>query len=217
MKLIKNKWEVQQIHQSIAIPFVEQHHYARKTANTSVAVFGLFYKGDKDTLHGISWWMPPPLGASKFANPTNHSAVLGLSRFCLVDDRPENAGSFLISGSIQQLDQVKYRTLITYADTSLNHDGGLYRASNWSYTGLTTKQPSFWDVKKHCLTSRKKGPKTYTKAEMIAKGHKFLGMHRKHRFLYPLDRSAIVIQPRVKQLEFAFTKEGKAVVKNINK
>ena len=74
MKLIKNKWDVKQININNAREFVEEYHYAHGAARTAVACYGLYYKGDPNTLHGISWWMPPPLGAAKSVD-TNHRSV----------------------------------------------------------------------------------------------------------------------------------------------
>lgn len=207
MKLIKNQWYVTPIHISTAKDFVEEWHYSKGGANTSVGCFGLFYKGDSKTLHGISWWMPPPIGAAKSVSD-NHREVLALSRFCLRDDRPENAGSFLISKSIKLLDD-RWSTLLTYADTALNHDGGLYRASNWNYNGMTNKNPLYWDSANNRMVSRKKGPKSYSKKEMLDMGYEHRGNFRKHRYLYRRDgRKNITVNSRVED-ELMFTNDGK--------
>jgi hypothetical protein len=219
MKLIKNSWEVKQISLSVTREFVEQWHYAHGGARTAVACYGLYYKNDPDTLHGISWWMPPPLGAAKSVEKINHRNVLALSRFCLVDDRPENAGSYLISKSIKLLDQKRWGTLLTYADTALGHNGGLYRAANWNYDGMTGKNPIYWDPVNECMVSRKKGPKTYGKQAMLDKGYEFRGKHAKHKFIYPIHgRKGIVVKPKSSEPDYvqttlAFTKEGKIVKK----
>ena len=205
MRLLKNEWEVKPIHISVAKPFIERWHYAHGSARTAVACYGLYYKGDAATLHGISWWMPPPLGAAKSVSD-DHRSVLALSRFCLVDDRPENAGSFLISKSIKLLDKLRWTTLLTYADTALNHNGGLYRAANWNYQRLTGKNPMYWDTDKGCMVSRKKGPKTYSRAEMLEMGYEYKGSFAKHRFVYPIYH-----RRKPKPSELAFNKEGKII------
>lgn len=207
MKIIRNEWEVKPIEIDVAREFVEEHHYAHGAANTAVDTFGLFYKGDPNTLHGISWWMPPAYGAAAAAHD-DFKNVLTLSRFCLVDDRPENSGSFLIAGSIKKLPK-RYHTLVTYADTALEHDGGLYRASNWGYQGLTKKSPRYWDPVNERLVSCKKGPNTYNKQQMKDMGYEFKGRHAMHKYLYPrFERSGLKINARVDD-ELFFTKDGK--------
>jgi hypothetical protein len=156
--------------------------------------------------------MPPPLGAAKSANK-DHRGVLALSRFCLRDDRPDNAGSYLISKSIKDIDKNRWHTLLTYADTALNHNGGLYRAANWNYKGLTGKNPMYWDSVNNCMVSRKKGPKSYSKTAMIEMGYEFKGNYAKHKFVYPLKRRRISNKSVGKQFELIFNKEGK-IVKN---
>lgn len=211
MNIVKNDWEVKPIPYQEAKSFVEEHHYAHGGANTAVATFGLFYKSDSTTLHGISWWMPPAYGAAKALCGENHRSVLALSRFCLVEERPENAGSFLISKSIKMLDK-RWGMLLTYADEALHHNGGLYRASNWNYHGLTGRQPMYWDNEKHCMVSRKKGPKSFSKTEMLEMGYEFKGRFQKHRFIYPVKRSGLIVQS-VSESPLLFTKEGK-ILKN---
>ena len=204
--LSKYKWNVKPISLNIAKPFVQQFHYSKGCSTAAVNCFGLYFNGDNKTLHGVSWWMPPPLGASKSVMPENPHSVLSLHRFCLREDRPENAGSFLISKSIKMICKKRWLKLITYADTALNHNGGLYRASNWIYNGLTNKNPLFWNSKKDCMVSRKKGPKTFTVKEMLSMGYKHLGNYAKHRFIYPMISRN---QYQINQTELIFTEKGK--------
>jgi len=206
MYLQKNDWTVKEIPMNEARSFVEQYHYGKGAANTRVACHGLFYKGDNATLHGVAWWMPPPLGAAKYVSP-HHAGVLSLSRFCLIEGRPDNAGSYLIGKSIKMLDNKRYHTLLTFADTALNHKGILYKASNWTYAGLTTKQPLFVNSAGK-MVSRKKGPKTYGVKQMIEMGYELKGKFSKHRFVYPTNRK-IIYPTAPQQLELGFTDDGK--------
>tara|TARA_R110002020_G_C16181953_1_gene764906 strand:- start:250 stop:897 length:648 start_codon:yes stop_codon:yes gene_type:complete len=209
MKLIRNEWAVRPIHHRRAKDFVEEWHYSKGGAKTAVSCYGLYRKGDP-LLQGISWWMPPPLGAAKSVSP-NHRSVLSLSRFCLRDDRPENAGSFLISKSIKMLDN-RWDMLLTYADTALNHDGGLYRASNWNYNGLSGKNPMYWDPINDCMVSRKRGPKSYSKKEMLAKGYEHRGNYAKHRFIYRINnRKGLIVNSRTVD-ELVFNSSGQLVL-----
>tara|TARA_R110002020_G_scaffold193468_16_gene393884 strand:+ start:1377 stop:2015 length:639 start_codon:yes stop_codon:yes gene_type:complete len=207
MNLLKNEWEVREISKDIARPFVEKWHYAHTSSAVAVSCYGLYYKGDRETLHGISWWMPPPLFASKSVSQ-DHRSVLALSRFCLVDDRPENSGSFLISKSIKLLDTKRWTTLLTYADTGMNHDGGLYRASNWNYNGLTGKNAIWWDNENQCMVSRYQNGKSYNTTQMREMGYELKGRFAKHKFVYPINRRRIQHEA---QLTLAFNKEGKII------
>lgn len=214
MKILKNEWDVMPVNKDRAKEFVEEHHYAHGAGDLVTACYGLFFKGDPHTLHGVAMWNPPAYGAAIKAND-DFANVLSLTRFCLVDERPENAGSFLISKSIKELDR-RWHTLLTYADTALNHNGGLYRAANWNWDGLTRANPRYWDPENECLVSRKKGKNSYNRTQMQEMGYEFLGNFKMHKYLYPRfkGRKNVVIIPKSKQPDFIqgslnFTKDGK--------
>ena len=220
MKIIKNQWEVRPLDTKgrdkiITKDFVEKYHYHAGMGNVCTNIFGLYYKGDPNTLHGVSVWNVPTAGAAKSVG-NDHRAVLSLSRFCLVDDRPENSGSFLISQSIRGLDN-RYNMLLTYADTAQNHDGGLYRASNWNYNGMTGKNPSYIDPVTGRGVSRKSGKNNYSRQDMIDMGYEYIGSFAKHRFIYRrTNRKGIVINSRPTD-NLIFSKDGKIIKDDKNR
>jgi hypothetical protein len=61
------------------------------------------------------------------------------------------------------------------------HTGGIYKADNWTYCGLTKPERAYRRGKR--LVSRKRGPKTLTEAEMQAEGCEMVGAFAKHRFI----------------------------------
>ena len=215
MILLKNEWEVKEISLLNAQDFAEKWHYANGAGGLATKCFGLFYKRDSKILHGIAVWNPPPPGASKSVDICNPHSVLGLTRFCLVKDRPENAGSFLISKGIKLLNKRRWQTLLTYADTAENHNGGLYRAANWTYKGLTKKNPRYWDPIKNKMVSKKQGPNNYNRTQMLNKGYEFQGNFAKHKFVYPMKRRRISNESIGKQYELLFTEQGKIYDKKI--
>tara|TARA_R110000751_G_scaffold76140_1_gene153178 strand:+ start:991 stop:1632 length:642 start_codon:yes stop_codon:yes gene_type:complete len=207
MRLLRNEWEVKKIDLSTAKEFICANHYSGGAGNTAVSCFGLYYKRDSSTLHGVSLWMPPPLGASKSVTE-NHSSVISLSRFCLVKERPENSGSFLISQSMKSLDS-RWKHCLTYADTFEEHDGGLYRASNWNYKGMTKKRPVWWDEENKKMVSQKRADKWFNKSKMLELGYKHLGNFKKHKFVFQLvERKNIQINSRASD-ELIFRADGK--------
>ena len=69
------------------------------------------------------------------------------------------------------------------------------------------------------MVSRKKGPKSYSKKDMLSMGYEFRGNYAKHRFIYALgNRKGIVVNSRKKdeqeQQELAFDKTGQLVLFN---
>lgn len=212
MKLLKNEWEVKPIDKNLAKNFVTQHHYANGAGNVIHAAFGLFFKDNPETLHGVSMWNPPAFGAAKQVIKDNPQSVLSLTRFCLVANRPENAGSFLISKSIKHLDK-RWKKLLTYADEALNHDGGLYRASNWNYDGMTGANPIWRHPLTNKMVSQKSGKKTRSKSKMKELGYTYEGESYKHKFVYDTsNRKNIIINSR-KTDGVYFTNNGQILFK----
>jgi len=187
MIILKNEWEVLPIAQKEATDFITEHHYGNGCANTSVARFGLFFKGDHQTLHGVSMWMPPIIGAGKKVCQ-DPQTVLSLSRFCLRDDRPDNSGSFLLSHSVQMLDQLRWKIMLTYADSAQGHTGGLYRATNWMYHGKTLKARTYTDPETGKMVSKKSGPNNRSHQDMLDLGYEAGWSDGKFRFVLPVHR-----------------------------
>lgn len=109
--------------------------------------------------------------------------VLALSRLAIEPEMPGNAASFLMAASIREIDRERWPVLVTYADDWRGHTGAIYRATGWREDGRT-KPEATWTLNGR-MVSRKAGPRTRTRAEMIALGCKAEGAHAKTRFVMP--------------------------------
>ena len=121
--------------------FILNIHYAKRWPSISYA-YGLF---DGDELIGIVTYGTPPSAPLKkgVAGEENKEKILELNRLCLKHNR-KNEASFLISKSLKLLP--KNKIIISFADISQGHNGCVYRASNFSYHGLSAKRTD-WKVK----------------------------------------------------------------------
>jgi hypothetical protein len=89
------------------------------------------------------------VGVCSFGRPAAHSLIknainglyqnnfLELNRLITNDDLPKNATSFFVSKCLNMLP--KPNVIVSYADSSQNHNGYIYQATNWIYTGLSVK------------------------------------------------------------------------------
>lgn len=78
--------------------------------------------------------------------------VYELNRLCVNDNHDKNILSYFISKVFKLLP--KPLIIVSYADTENNHNGYVYQASNFKYTGLSHTQKD-WKVKgKEHLHSR---------------------------------------------------------------
>ena len=136
MESIKQNYYVDSIAFDSCKEWLLYKHYAHRIPSISYA-FGLFYK-DK-TLVGIC----------TYGRPIAHTLVknafkglyqdnfLELNRLCVNDGLPKNTLSYFVATTLKMLPKPK--VIVSYADTSQNHHGYIYQATNWIYTGLSVK------------------------------------------------------------------------------
>lgn len=122
---------------NIANAFIKRHHYSGKVVNNSCLHFGVFLDGE---LHGVMSF-GPSLDKSKImglVEGTGWNEFLELNRMAFDAVLPRNSESRAISMSIKLLKkhapQVKW--IISFADACSCGDGTIYRASNFSLTGI---------------------------------------------------------------------------------
>jgi hypothetical protein len=167
----------------MAMEIVVANHYLHRKAPCSIA-FGLF---DKDThlcygvvTYGVSASSTLLKGICGEEQASN---VYELTRLWVDDSVPKNGESFLIGNTIKQLDK---EIIVSYADSSQEHLGIVYQATNFIYTGLSSK---FKDPKIKGLEHQHHA--TYanglTNQEVIAKFGDlvyWVDRPRKHRYVY---------------------------------
>lgn len=69
----------------------------------------------------------------------NDGSFLELSRWCLTPEAGPNAGSRQHRAAVPLLRDYGARTLVSYSDPSVGHDGTLYRAANWIWAPVWTR------------------------------------------------------------------------------
>jgi hypothetical protein len=110
--------------------------------------------------------------------------VYELTRLWVDDLVPKNGESFLIGRTLRMLDK---EIVVSYADSSQNHVGVVYQATNFIYTGLSSK---FKDPKVKGLEHQHHA--TYanglTNAQVVEKfgadNVYFVERPRKHRYIF---------------------------------
>lgn len=186
MKLRKAQYSVKPISHREAARFIEAHHYAKGMSNTRTFAFGLFQKEFSELL-GVSVWIPPTKIAA-LSVYKDFTKVLALTRLAVHPSAPKNACTFLLAQSRKQIKKDgRFACLLTFADTYRNHTGGIYRADNWEYLGLTKPSPVYLDADGRMM-GRKRGGKTLRASEMVELGFKSVGSFPKHKFRFLLTK-----------------------------
>ena len=172
-------YKVQKISYEETKPFILNVHYAKRLPSITYA-FGLF---NKNELVGIvTYGSPPSQSLCKgIAGEEYSKIVLELNRLVLLNNN-KNEASYLVGNSFKLLP--KPSIIVSYADTSQNHTGYIYQATNFIYTGLSDKRTEWRmiDSNKHSKTICEQ----FTLDERKSKPDKFYVMDRprKHRYIY---------------------------------
>jgi hypothetical protein len=70
----------------------------------------------------------------------SEKSLTELKRLCCIDNTPKNTESFFIAATIKYLKKnTNIKRIISYADTTYNHEGTVYKASNFKHIGMTAK------------------------------------------------------------------------------
>tara|TARA_R100000951_G_scaffold108169_1_gene104155 strand:- start:1327 stop:1962 length:636 start_codon:yes stop_codon:yes gene_type:complete len=134
-------YEVKSIENSQTKEWLLHKHYAKRLCSVSFA-FGLF---EGLQLIGVcTFGKPPspPLCIGVCGSENSHF-VYELNRLCVNDGLPKNTLSYFVSQCLKMLPPL---IIVSYADTSQNHNGYIYQATNWIYTGLSAKRTERYDI-----------------------------------------------------------------------
>lgn len=94
--------------------------------------FGLY---DMENLIGVCSFGTPLSSMLRDSIPS--FKLYELNRLVVNEGLPKNSLSYFVSSCIKLMP--KPCVLVSYADTSQNHHGYIYQATNWIYTGLSAK------------------------------------------------------------------------------
>tara|TARA_R110000744_G_C19189883_1_gene543748 strand:- start:40 stop:831 length:792 start_codon:yes stop_codon:yes gene_type:complete len=110
-------------------------HYAKRIPSISYA-FGLY---KDNNLIGVCTFGRPMahLLIQNAFNGNYQESFLELNRLCVNEDLPKNTLSHFVSKTLKMLPN--NHVSVSYADSSQNHHGYIYQATNWIYTGLSVK------------------------------------------------------------------------------
>ena len=174
-------YSIERITYQMAMETVVANHYLHRKAPVSLA-FGMF--DSVGQLVGVVTYGVPASSTllKGVCGEDEAQNVYELNRLWVDDSVPKNGESFLIGNTINLLDR---DIVVSYADSSQNHVGIVYQATNWLYTGMSAK---FRDPKVKGLENQHHA--TYanglTNAQVIEKyGDRvyWIDRPRKHRYV----------------------------------
>lgn len=131
------EYSVKLIDYSVGQEFLLKNHYLHRKA-PSEYTFGLFLRNNE--LVGVCTFHTPfSPGLKRMFGEENKNDVIELNRLALLDFLPKNSESWFVAKCLNSK-LIKKRIIVSFADTTQNHNGTIYKALNFIYTGLTKKK-----------------------------------------------------------------------------
>ena len=181
---VKDAYHIERIDYKTAMNIVIEKHYLHRKCPCSYA-FGLFENETNKLMGVIVYGVPCSSTLLKgICGEEEMHNVYELNRLWVDDEVPKNGESFLVGNTIKQLDK---EIIVSFADTSQNHVGTIYQATNFLYCGLSAK---FKDPKVKGLENMHHATYAYgmtmkqLKEKYGAENVYYAERPRKHRYIY---------------------------------
>lgn len=183
-----------------AIDFLLPRHYSGRKPQITVA---------------YAWFINHKIVAVvTFGKPASNSLCKGicgeeyapnvyeLNRLCRVDELSEKLSQF-VSACLRRL-SLKNWIIVSYADTDMNHNGYIYQACNFLYTGETKRRTDkYTEGNKHSRHYEKNTIETYRKVRSA-----------KHRYIYFCTKKKSLKKDWLKKLNYEIKPYPKKENKN---
>lgn len=152
--------------------FLLEHHYLKRKAPARFT-FGLFLSNG--ALVGVATFAVPfsvPL-KKMICGEEHQDNIIELNRLALRDYMPRNSESWFVAQCLNS-GLIDKDILVTFADTAQGHQGTIYKALNFIYTGMT------YPTREYAVEGHSYKPGM----EFKGKGIPLRSRSRKHRFVY---------------------------------
>lgn len=126
---IKNKYKVIRIKPFETYEWLLKKHYAKRIPSISYA-FGLY--DSTGMLQGVCTFGIPAISSWK-----GNFEIIELNRLVVNGGLGKNVLSYFVGKSLNQID--KDYLIVSFADPNNGHNGYIYQATNWIYTGIGNK------------------------------------------------------------------------------
>ena len=176
---ITEKYKVIPIKSEQTYDWLLHKHYAKRIPSISYS-FGLY---EQEILRGVLTIGKPasPSLCDGICGKENSKYVYELNRLCVEDNLEKNTLSFFVGKCLKLISD--NMILVSYADTSMNHNGYIYQATNWIYTGLSDKRTE-WQLIGSNSHSKSLCDKYTTEQMRDSDKFEMVERPRKHRYVY---------------------------------
>ena len=143
-----NHLQINKISIKEARALLSKHHYLKSCSNNA-SCFGAFENNKLVAV--VAFQIPCSEKIREKVFGIEHKQyIIELGRLCL-EPTCQTKASQIVSKAItalqeyrQQQNKPKYKAIISFADTSQGHHGGVYQAMSWLYCGTTRKHTTYY-------------------------------------------------------------------------
>ena len=136
-----------EISSKTALDFIMPRHYAGRKPQISIA-FGWYEQDDLKAVCTFGKPASPPLCVG-VCGEEHSKYVYELNRLCRVDDWTEQLSQF-VAYCLRKV-SIKNWIVVSFSDTDMGHNGYIYQACNFIYTGVTKERTDkYTEGNKHC-------------------------------------------------------------------
>lgn len=182
-------YAVDRIKYSVARDYIKMNHYSHGCHNGASPCYGLL---SGDDLIGVLMFATPCSEAvrSSVFGGQYRSWVTELHRLHIMDVTPKNAESWFISRCLKKLkkDKPEIRAVLSFSDTTVGHEGTIYKATNAYRVGSTGKSTFYIDENGRLRHPRQCGV-NITKEAAQGMGWVPTKRGQKNRYLYLLPEN----------------------------
>lgn len=139
---ILNKYKVKSIELFKCKEWILKKHYAKRMPSISYS-FGLY--DDNNFIIGVCTFGMPPSStlAESICGEDYSKIVLELNRLVVNDGLEKNVLSFFVSNCLKLIP--KPNIIVSFSDANMGHNGYIYQACNFLYTGESSNITKFID------------------------------------------------------------------------
>ena len=188
-------YKVRKISYKLAADYIKKNHYTKGICSGGFA-YGLYKENGIqnyvlfpiDQFIGVCFFSIPISENVRLSiDKVNKNEVIELSRLHILDITPKNTESYFISRCLKLLkkEHSNYKAVVSYADSTQNHTGIIYKASNFKYLGTTNKKNFYLDQNNRLRSPRQNSVNISTKTALNL-GWKISKRNIKHKYVYYL-------------------------------
>lgn len=128
---IKDKYRVVSIRSDLTYEWLLRKHYAKRIP---IIIYSLGLYDNENNLQGVCTFSYP----CRMLMESTEYYLLELTRLVINENLEKNLLSYFVTSCLNSLP--KPIEIVSYADSNQGHHGYIYQATNWLYTGLSSKE-----------------------------------------------------------------------------